>query len=95
MTSDSHTDNINIEATTDATDSVLDLMSSNETTDEAPTCLSATGAIYEILAEVPSQNPCKLCQCTNGKIVCTVEECRLPDGLPPSSCTALPLEPGQ
>ena len=24
-----------------------------------------------------------------------MEECRLPDGLPPSSCTALPLEPGQ
>ena len=95
MTSDSHTDNINIEATTDATDSVLDLMSSNETTDEALTCLSATGAIYENLAEVPSQNPCKLCQCTNGEIVCAVEECRLPDGLPPSSCTALPLEPGQ
>ena len=74
--------------TTDATDSVVDLINDQET------CTDENGNTFNHLDDVPSSDPCKLCQCTNGVVVCAEEECALPEPYY-ESCKPLPIEPGK
>ena len=41
------------------------------------------GMIIQNLADVPSKDPCQLCQCVEGNIVCATQECPAP---PEASC---------
>ena len=54
---------------TDATNSVIGLINEQ--------CTDEDGNIYNHLDDVPSSDPCKLCQCTNGVVVCAQEECMI------------------
>jgi len=49
------------------------------------------GMIIGNFADVPSKDPCQLCQCVEGKIVCAQQECPAP---PQDNCKALPVEEG-
>ena len=79
---------ITTDITTDATDSVMELIN-----DQA-SCTDQNGNTFNHLDDVPSSDPCKLCQCTNGVVVCAQEECSLPEPFY-DSCKPLPVEPGQ
>merc|ERR1712061_461831 len=52
------------------------------------------GTICNPLEEIANSDPCKLCQCTDGVMVCAQEDCSLPE---PSnqSCKPLPIEAGK
>merc|ERR1719385_177157 len=49
------------------------------------------GMIIQNLADVPSKDPCQLCQCVEGSIVCATQECPAP---PAPSCRPLPAPSG-
>ena len=74
--------------TTDATDSVMELINDQEA------CTDENGNIFNHLDDVPNSDPCKLCQCTNGVVVCAQEECTLPEPYY-DSCKPLPIEDGK
>merc|ERR1711902_119386 len=52
------------------------------------------GTIYNPLEEIANSDPCKLCQCTDGVMVCAQEDCSLPEPYN-QSCKPLPIEAGK
>merc|ERR1712079_273897 len=46
------------------------------------------------LEEIANSDPCKLCQCTDGVMVCAQEDCSLPEPYN-QSCKPLPIEAGK
>merc|ERR1712079_212043 len=46
------------------------------------------------LEEIANSDPCKLCQCTDGVMVCAQEDCTLPEPYN-QSCKPLPIEAGK
>ena len=55
-------------------------------------CVAEDGAVYNHLANVPSNDPCQFCQCANGEVVCATRDCPQPLS---DSCRALPIPEGQ
>ncbi len=55
-------------------------------------CVTEDGSVYNHLANVPSNDPCKFCQCADGEVVCATRDCPPPSS---DSCTALPIPEGQ
>ena len=52
------------------------------------------GTICNPLEEIANSDPCKLCQCTDGVMVCAQEDCSLPEPYN-QSCKPLPIEAGK
>merc|ERR1711902_171125 len=52
------------------------------------------GTICNPLEEIANSDPCKLCQCTEGVMVCAQEDCSLPEPYN-QSCKPLPIEAGK
>ncbi|XP_059091047.1 serine-rich adhesin for platelets-like [Tigriopus californicus] len=51
-------------------------------------CLS-NGMVIQNGKDVPTSDPCKLCQCVDGDVICAVRECPVPEEF--KNCRALPI----
>ena len=60
---------------------------------ESFTNCEVEGKFYDYLDDVPSSNPCELCQCMNGGVICAVRECVAPAGH--EDCLPLPPKSGE
>ena len=65
-------ENVNTEVSVDANASATDLIYEAE-----QSCTTEAGEVFPHLADVPTSDPCQLCQCSSGSIVCATEECVL------------------
>ena len=81
-----------LELVTDRIDTSFD--TSNITDDsseyESYTNCEVEGDYYDYLADVPTDNPCEVCQCMEKGVVCIVQECEVPAGN--EDCLPLPPE---
>ena len=64
-----------------------------ESTTAASTDCTYDDIIYKDKAEIPNENPCNLCFCNTGEIVCAIKECPTPIGK--ENCVALPAPEGK
>ena len=63
------------------------------TTNVAPTDCVFVEKTYKDKEQIPSEDPCNLCFCTLGEVVCAIKECPVPTGK--ENCVALPAAEGE
>ena len=63
------------------------------TANVAPTDCVFVEKTYKDKEQIPSDDPCNLCFCTLGEVVCAIKECPTPTGK--ENCVALPAAEGE
>ena len=68
------------------------------TVEEVTTNVASTDCVfvektYKDKEQIPSDDPCSLCFCTLGEVVCAIKECPVPTGK--ENCVALPAVEGE
>ena len=63
----------------------------SNTTDPDPMCLDSNGNTVNEGLQVPSSDPCQICLCYNGALMCSMLAC----SPPPPNCVILPREEGE